>query len=116
VKKSGMNSIGIISFITIFSVINGLFDLYIKYKPVAYALSAVCEVTNAIRIYAGSDVLPFKFKLILSAFSLGFGGACVGLQSSVFTAEAGLGMKRYYLTKVLLGVLAASIFSILYRI
>lgn len=116
VRRSGINSIGIISFITVFSVFNGLVNMCIHHEPIAYAISAFLEVTNAIRMYSELSGTALELKLVFSAFALGFGGLCVGLQSAVFTSVAGLKMKRYYLTKLLEGVLTASVFSILYMI
>jgi hypothetical protein len=114
VKNAGISSIGIISFISIFSVINGIIKKRIKYAPLLYVISAFSEVTNAVKIFASTTALPGILPLSMIAFSLGFGGICVGLQSSVFITPAGLGMKRYYLTKFLEGILSASIFSFLF--
>ena len=114
VKNAGISSIGIISFISIFSAINGIIKKRIKNAPVLYLISAFLELTNAIKLYASPSVVPRFLSLVLSAFSLGFGGICVGLQSAVFTSSAELGMRRYYLIKLLEGILAASIFSILF--
>ena len=114
VKNAGFSCIGIISFISIFSVINGIIKKRIKYATLLYVVSAFSEVTNAIKIFASTADLPALLSLSMIAFSLGFGGICVGLQSSVFTAPAKLGMKKYYLIKLLEGILSASIFSILF--
>ena len=73
-------------------------------------------MTNAIKFYAGQGALKKEFALVLSAFALGFGGVCVGLQSSAFTSPSGLKMKKYYLIKLIEGLLSACIFSILYMI
>lgn len=116
VKNSGQSSISIISFISAFSVINGLLKKRINNALILHAFSAFSEVTNAIKLYATSGVFTKEGSLILSAFALGFGGACVGLQSSAFTSVVGLKMKKYYLIKLLEGVLSAGIFSILYMI
>ena len=114
VKNAGSSSISIISFISIFSVINGIIKKRIKYAPLLYIFSAFSEVTNAIKIFASASDLPPVFSLSMVAFSLGFGGVCVGLQSSVFTTQRRLSMKKYYLVKLLEGILAASIFFFLF--
>lgn len=116
VKSAGISCIGIISFISIFSAVNGIIKKRIKYAPLLYIISAFSEVTNAIKIFSLSPELPRILSLSLTAFSLGFGGICVGLQSSVFTSSSGLGMTRYYIIKMLEGILAASVFSILFII
>lgn len=114
VKNAGSSSIGIISFISIFSVLNGLVGKYIKYKPILYIVSTLLEVTNAVKIHASLSSFPPSFSLMMSAFSLGFGGICVGMQSAAFATRAGLKMRKYYLIKLLLGSLSACIFSILF--
>ena len=116
VKNAGISCIGIISFISIFSAINGIIKKRIKYAPLLYVISAFSEVTNAIKILSSASDIPRTLALSLTAFSLGFGGICVAFQSTVFTTSCGIGMKRYYLTKLLEGVLAASVFSILFII
>ena len=116
VKNSGLSSVSIISFISAFSVLNGIVNIRVNNALFLHVFFAFSEVTNAIKLYASSGLLRTEFALILSAFALGFGGACVGLQSSAFTSLAGLKMKKYYLVKLLEGVLSAGIFSILYMI
>ena len=116
VKDSGLSSVSIISFISAFSVFNGLVQKRIKSTLILYVFSALSEVTNAIKFYATQSALQKEFALVLSAFALGFGGACVGLQSSAFASPSGLKMKKYYLIKLLEGILAAGVFSILYMI
>lgn len=114
VKRAGVSSISIISFICIFSVINGLIKKRIKYAPLLYTLSAISEVTGAIKIFSSIESVPLILSLSLSAFSLGFGGVCVGMQSSVFTSAVGLGLKKYYTIKLMEGIISAAICSVLF--
>ena len=116
VKNAAQSSVSIISFIAIFSAINGFIKMYVCSAPLVYLISALLEVTNAVKIYSDQAYVSPCFSLIMTAFSLGFGGLCVGLQSAVFTSAAGLKMRKYYLVKLLEGILSASIFSILYTI
>ena len=114
VKTAGLSSVSIISFISIFSGINGIIKKRIKYAPALYLFSAVSEVTNAVKIFSSEAHLSDCLSLSLTAFALGFGGVCVGLQSSVFTVAAGLKMKNYYLIKLMEGILACGIFALLF--
>ena len=116
VKRAGLSCISIISFICIFSVINGIVRKRIKSVPILCAVFAISEVTNAVKFFSCVSGFPENLSLTLSAFSLGFGGVCVGMQSSAFTISTGLSMLKYYRTKVLEGVLSASVFSILFYI
>ena len=116
VKGAGVSSVGIISFISLFSVINGLIKKHVKYVPLTYIFSAISEVTNAVKFFS---LLPSKMNfaaLVLSAFSLGFGGLSVAMQSAVFTSSSDLKMHKYYLIKLLEGLLSAAVFSLLYII
>lgn len=113
-KRAGLTSVSIISFISVFSVALGIIKKRVKYAPALYIILAFSEVTNAVKSFSvlASDE-PF-LPLVLSAFSLGFGGISVGMQSSVFTFGAGLRMRKYYAIKLLEGVLAAAVFSLIY--
>ena len=116
VKSAGLNSIGIISFISVFSAINGIIKKRVKYAPILYIISAFSEVTNAVKTFSDSTLLSPRISLTLTAFSLGFGGICVGMQSAVFATNLGLKMKKYYLIKLLNALISASAFSILYLV
>lgn len=116
IKQAGISSISIISFISVFSVAMGIIKKRVKNALLIYLISSVAEVTNAIKIFSEADALPHHFALCLSAFSLGFGGVCVGLQSSVFTSCAGLKMRKYYALKLIEGIISAAVFSLLFFI
>ena len=116
VKRAGLSCISIISFICIFSAINGVIKKRIKSTIILCAFLAISEVTNAVKFFASTPEFADNLSLALSAFSLGFGGLCVGMQSSAFTLSTDLSMMKYYRTKTLEGVLSASIFSILFYI
>ena len=116
VKHAGMSSISIISFICLFSVVLGIIKKRVKYALLLYPIYALLEVTNAVNFAAFSQDLPEGIRLAICAFSLGFGGSCVGMQSAVFASSAGIKMGRYYRVKLLEGALAASIATLLYLI
>ncbi len=108
-KRAGISSIGIISFISIFSVLSGITKKHVKSLPLCCLIFSVLEVTNATKSF--SELANFSpcLALSLSAFSLGFGGICVGMQSSVFTSPSGLSMKKYYGIKLLEGALSSAL-------
>ena len=116
VKNTGVSLISIISFISLFSVINGIIKRHVKYAPLSYILSSFLEVTNAVKRFSLFPEKMHFVALVLSAFSLGFGGLSVAMQSSVFTSESGLKMNKYYIIKLLEGILSSSVFTILYII
>ena len=116
VKNAGSSSISIISFISIFSVINGIIKKRVRNALLIYPVYSALEVTNAVSSLASSDALPAHLRLSGCAFALGFGGVCVGMQSSSFVRAAGLSMKHYYSVKLLEGLLAAAVSSLLFLI
>ena len=116
VKRAGLSSVSIISFISIFSVVLGIIKKRVKYAPLLCAILAIFEVTNAVKSFSTLSFHEPALPLILSAFSLGFGGLSVGMQSSVFTHQAGLKIRIYYLIQLLEGVLTATVFSLIYSI
>ena len=116
VKKAGVSSISIISFVCLFSVLCGIIKKRVKNALLIYPLFSILEVTNAVSSLASSDALPEALRLSACAFALGFGGVCVGMQSSSFVRASGLTMKNYYRVKLLEGMLAAAVFSLLYHI
>ncbi len=114
VKSAAISSVNIIAFISVFSVIIGILKKRVKYEPLLYGILAFSEVTNAVTSFAELRLSYPCLALALSAFSLGFGGICVGMQSSVFTSACGLKMKKYYLIKLLMGTVAAAACTLLY--
>ena len=116
VKKSGWSCVSIFSFICAFSVAMGIIKKRVKHAPLTYMIFAFSEVTNAVRSFAFLYEKAPLFSLALAAFSLGFGGLSVGLQSSVFASASGLKMRKYYGTKLLEGLVTAAVFSLLFSI
>lgn len=109
VKSAGVNSIGIISFITLFSVIVGLIKKHVKNASVLYLITAFLEVTNSVELFSSSSINSLLVKVSCCAFSLGFGGICVMTQASAFAANEHLSMKPYILIKLTQGVISALI-------
>ena len=112
VKNSGANSVALISFISIFSVVIGLVKKHIKSIWISYPIIMLCEVTNAVKIFSDNSVFSTSSSLFLSGFSLGFGGISVMLQSSIFAKENGISMKKYFFLKLLQGLLCGTISSV----
>lgn len=116
VKSSGISLIGLISFISIFSVILGLIKNRVKNAYVFCIISIFLELTNAVNYLGCEGSIPRELAMSLSAFSLGFGGLCVAMQSMLFTSEHGLNIRKYFRLKLLEGLLSASFFILLYYI
>lgn len=114
VKSSGASLVSIISFISFFSVVAGLVKNHVKNVFASSFIIMLLEVTNAVKIFAYNDSLPELFRIALTAFSLGFGGLSVMMQSSIFTEGTDLSMKKYMSIKLFQGVLCGAITTLLY--
>lgn len=114
VKSIGAASLTIISFISVFSVLLGICEKHIPFPPLKYALFAVLEVAGGVSFFlkneAFSGGILGSFSGEFAAFSLGFGGLSVMLQSAAFVSEFGLKMRGYLPAKLLQGVISALLF------
>ncbi|MBQ7390434.1 MAG: hypothetical protein IJW02_04935 [Clostridia bacterium] len=116
VKGAGAASISIISFVSLFSVGLGIIKKRVKYAPISVIVFAFSEVTNAVNYFSKFAQNNPLLSVSLSAFSLGFGGMSVGMQSTVFTSKCGLNMRKYYSFKLLEGIIAAALCAIFFTI
>ena len=114
IKSIGGASLTIISFISAFSVVLGICEKYVLFLPLKYVLFAVLEVARGVSFFlkneAFSGGILGSFSGVFAAFSLGFGGLSVMLQSAAFVSEFGLKMRRYLPLKMLQGLLSALLF------
>ena len=111
VKNAATASLNIVAFVTFFFSVVGAVSLVVKGELVSAVISSLLEVTTAVNS-ASSLSLPLSFRLSLTAFALGFGGLSVMMQSSVFTKEAGLSLKKYFILKLTEGLIAALITAV----
>ncbi len=109
IKSAGEASVSISSFIIIFACLSGVVERHLKFYPAKALIISVLEVTGAVNFFAISYKNNLYIALPLIAFSLGFGGISVLMQTAAFTSEAGLSMKKYTVIKLVEGVLSAII-------
>ena len=114
VRNAGTSSVSLIAFISCFSVLVGMIKNHIKSTYISSAIIMIVEVTNAAKTFSQSSVFSSLWSLILTSFSLGFGGLSIMMQSAIFTEEAGLSMKKFVCIKLLEGMLSAAITAIGY--
>lgn len=111
IKKAGLSSMAVSSYIIFFSALIGVLKNLIKNPLLLTVLSSILEITNASSLAAS---LGDKFALsgqIITAFSLGFSGLSVHLQTlSILPKE--ISTKRYFLMKLSQGILC-SLFTFL---
>ena len=79
------------------------FDLEFA-KPL---LSGVIELTNGVNLISTIHIKEISQNIILCAFLLGFGGFSVLLQVFSIIAKTDLSIKKYFIGKLLQGIIAA---------
>ena len=111
IKNAGISSLIMSAYITFFSGIIGVTGCVLTNTTISTLLSTIFEVGNSTSLIAGSQCFSYGTKLILTAFALGFSGLSVHLQAfSVMPNN--VDKKRYFTSKLLIGILSALLFSI----
>ena len=105
IRSAGLNSINVISCIVFFSGVLGLLRGIIKNEIVVLFLSIFIEVTSAVKLIYSSHFSK-TFKLILTAFALGFSGFSVHLQAFSFLPSE-VSKKKYFIMKFFQGIISA---------
>ena len=110
ISSAATACLGIVVTVTLFSVVTGLLcevagestllSLILPFIEVCTACSRLCEMGGGLSV-------------ILVAFALGFSGLSVHLQIRSALADTDLGYSRFLRGKLVIGLLAAAIFSIL---
>ncbi|MGN1327552.1 MAG: sporulation integral membrane protein YlbJ [Clostridia bacterium] len=71
-------------------------------------LSGIIELTNGVSIVSSIANKAISTNIVICAFLLGFGGISVMLQVLSITSKSDLSIKKYFLGKLLQGIIAAS--------
>ncbi len=118
IRSSGGALILIFSFITAFSIPLGFINKYLKFTPIKCLLFAVLEVAGGVNFFLSSGEFSTLSSGVLCAFTLGFGGVSVMLQSMAFLTDYGISSKGYLYAKLLQGLICGGMyfcaFSILF--
>lgn len=78
------------------------FDLSFA-KPI---LSGIIELTNGVNLVSSIHIKAISQNIVICAFLLGFGGFSVLLQVFSIVAQTDLSMKKYFIGKLLQGIIA----------
>lgn len=115
VKNAGQATITVFSFVTLFCALIEVLKSF--FGGVFFSLCVcVLEVSSAaVRLLTASS-LPRVILYLLLGFSVGFGGLCANLQCAAFLSEAGLELKKFFLIKLILGVICALITAALFSL
>ena len=106
VKSSAAICINITAFITIFSIISGMAKMMISNEFLLDFFLIFLEIGNAVSILSASKILSADAALLLTSFSIGFGGLCVFCQTkSLLSVNSCISMMKYIKIKLLQGVI-----------
>lgn len=109
VRNASYNTLNICGFITLFSVILGLLRIFIKNDLLFLFISPLLEIGNASKLISTYPHITAEVSLSLTAFAVTFSGFSVHFQSKSILNKSGISMKKYYIQKLLSGILAALI-------
>lgn len=104
VKKCGLAFVSIASFIMVFSVLAGILETLLPdfMKPV---VALFLEVTRGARFFSSAKI-ALHLSISLSAFTLGFGGISVLMQSMALTSDLDISFSPYVFLKLTQGIFA----------
>ena len=112
IKNAGLTSINVLSCIIFFSGFIGLISSVVKNTAIINSISLILEVTNAVEMIFSANRLTLSYKLILTAFALGFSGFSVHIQAFGFMPKE-ISKTKYLLMKSTQGVISSLLLSII---
>lgn len=104
-------------FVVFFGVINSLLKPVINFFPSALScvISSLTEVTCGIN-YISQNIPNISSKIPFVAFALGWSGLSVHMQVKSIVSAFGINMKKYYITRFLMGTLSAlSVYTVIFH-
>ena len=108
VKSAGLSSLSVCSYIIFFSAITNLLRFIVGDGLVGTVLTSILEVSGGVSFVSHSEILSDVFLLPCLSFILGFSGFSVHMQARS-VASNNLSFKKYYVMKVLEGLISSSI-------
>ena len=116
VKSATLTTLSICGFVTVFSVICGIFISL----PISNGLKLLAfpflELSNAASVFSDSPYLTSNASLIITAFAISFAGLCAHVQVRSFISHSEISMKRYYIMKLLSASISALITALVLNI
>ena len=116
VRNATLTTLMISGFVTVFSVISGVFNTL----PISDGLKLITlpflELSNAAQIFSSTDLLTDNASFILTAFSISFTGVCAHMQVKSFVSSKEISLNRYYLMKLSSAILSSLIAAFIINI
>ena len=112
IKRAGLNTIGVCSFIIIFSAMCGLIRSLSLPSYLYLLLVSLLEVGSATSIISKATYLKEPIKLAYLAFATASSGISVHLQARSHLTDLGISQRLYIPMKLLEGILCAILFPL----
>ncbi len=96
----------VVGFVLFFSACIGVAKTFLP-EPMLLPFACLFEVSTASHLASHAP-----YGLVYTAFAVCFSGLSVHLQTTALLSDTNLSLKRYYMTKILLGIFASLIFFI----
>ncbi len=107
VSTGGLTMLKICSFAVFFSVIGDAVCLAAENAAGIYASAFFASLIELTLAGKKASSLPRTASLIICAFAVGWSGFSVHMQTASVLSGSGLGLKRYFIKKLLQGILCA---------
>ena len=113
VERAGIGTLHVCSYLLFFSALIGILQAFVLKSTFLCAITLpFLEIGSAVFFLSKSSI-PKLAKRALIAFATSYGGLSVHLQAAGLLRGTGISMKKYYLAKLLQGLLSALIILIL---
>ena len=106
IKRAGISSITVASFVIFFYGVCALITEFISDGFISLIISAVLEIATGAKKVASSDVLNVAQKMLLLGFIIGFSSISTFMQNLAFVSK-GVKKRRLFGFKILQGILCA---------
>ena len=116
IKNAGMATLNICSYLTFFACIVGLSRNVLGENYIYLSIVPFLEIGSATSILSKTKLLNDCMSLALSGFAVGFSGFSVHLQALSFLDNTDLNPKRYFIMKLLQGVISFALIIPIYMI
>ena len=116
IKNAGINTLNICSYLTFFACTVGLLRNILGESLIYLSAIPFLEVGSASSILSKTKLLSGIQSLSMTAFAIGFSGFSVHLQSLSFISVTDIKVGRYFLMKLIQGVLSFIFTAILYSL
>ena len=113
IYDAAWSCVSICGFIIFFYTSSGILSELFPVSEIKVLFSALLEVSSGA---AAASCLPVPFSFSVAAFSVGWSGLSVHMQTEQFVSSTDLSMKKYYISKMFCGLFCGSSAFFLHKI